>query len=386
MRAPEMPAIVHFFDGGVLRRGNTELPRNHEHEEYVETGKGVSKRSRESNPQQASRLQKRRVFISGGEEDEKKVFHYILKRFIQSVFTLLVIITAVFLLLRLMPEEGYFGESYDKLDEVQKEVILTQMGLRDPLYVQLSHFYMNLLRGDLGRSIVFRPRARISRILKPKVPYSLYFGLVAQGLALLIGIPLGLFMARYKGKFLDSLGTGYIVLVNSIPAAVYYLFIQLYASAAFKLPMLFDEGRPSSWILPAVSMSLGGIAWYAMWMRRYMVDELNRDYVKLARAKGLSRTQIMWRHVMRNAFVPITQYIPMSILLTISGSIYVESLFSIPGMGGLLVTAIQRQDNTLVQALVLIFSSIGIAGLFLGDVMMALCDPRIKLVRKAASR
>ena len=82
----------------------------------------------------------------------------------------------------------------------------------------------------------------------------------------------------------------------------------------------------------------------------------------------------------------MTQYLPMSFLLTISGSIYVESLFSIPGMGGLLVTAIQRQDNTLVQALVLIFSSIGILGLFLGDVLMAICDPRIKLTRKAASR
>jgi oligopeptide transport system permease protein len=311
---------------------------------------------------------------------------YILKRFVQSVLTLLVITTTVFLLLRLMPEEGYFGENYDKLDEVQKEAILTQMGLRDPLHIQLYKFYKNLLHGDLGRSIVFRPRARISRILKPKIPYSLYFGLAAEGLALLIGIPMGLFMTRYKGKFFDSFGTCYIVLINSIPAAVYYLFIQLYASAAFKLPMLFDEGNPASWVLPAVSLSLGGIAYYAMWMRRYMVDELNRDYVKLARAKGLSNTRIMWRHVMRNAFVPITQYIPMSILLTISGSIYVESLFSIPGMGGLLVTAIQRQDNTLVQALVLIFSSIGILGLFLGDVLMAICDPRIKLTRKAASR
>ncbi|MEG2203826.1 MAG: ABC transporter permease, partial [Oscillospiraceae bacterium] len=129
-----------------------------------------------------------------------------------------------------------------------------------------------------------------------------------------------------------------------------------------------------------------GIAYYAMWVRRYMVDELNRDYIKLARAKGMTNSAIMYRHVIRNAFVPLAQYLPANILLTISGSIYVEALFSIPGMGGLLVSAIQRQDNTLVQALVLIYSSVGICGLFLGDILMALCDPRIKLEKKGGAR
>jgi oligopeptide transport system permease protein len=117
-----------------------------------------------------------------------------------------------------------------------------------------------------------------------------------------------------------------------------------------------------------------------------MVDELNKDYVRLARAKGLKNKEIMVKHVMRNAFVPMAQYLPASILYTVSGSIYVESLFSIPGTGGLLVTAIQRQDNTLVQALVLLYSSIGIAGLMLGDILMASFDPRIKLGNEGGSR
>ena len=136
----------------------------------------------------------------------------------------------------------------------------------------------------------------------------------------------------------------------------------------------------------SICMSLGGIANYAMWIRRYMVDELNKDYIKLARAKGLKNSLVMSRHVIRNAFVPMAQQLPTNILMTISGSIYVESLFSIPGMGGLLVSAIQRQDNTLVQALVLIYSCIGILGLFLGDLLMALCDPRIKLGKKGGGR
>jgi oligopeptide transport system permease protein len=193
-------------------------------------------------------------------------------------------------------------------------------------------------------------------------------------------------MARFKGKAVDNLGSAYVVAIKAVPAAVYFLFLQLYVSSALGMPMLFDERKPVSWILPAICMSLGGIANYAMWIRRYMVDELNKDYIKLARAKGLKNSLVMSRHVIRNAFVPMAQQLPTNILMTISGSIYVESLFSIPGMGGLLVSAIQRQDNTLVQALVLIYSCIGILGLFLGDLLMALCDPRIKLGKKGGGR
>ena len=209
--------------------------------------------------------------------------------------------------------------------------------------------------------------------------YSLLFGLGAVALSLLLGVPLGILMAQMKGRWLDRLGTGYIVFVVAVPAAVYYLFIQMYITDIFKLPMLFDKYNPISWILPLLSMALAPTASYAMWMRRYMVDELNKDYIKLARAKGVKERTLMFSHVLRNAFIPMAQYLPATILFTIAGSIYIESLYSIPGMGGSLVDAIQRQDNTVVQGLVLVFSSLGILGLILGDIAMALVDPRIKL-------
>lgn len=311
---------------------------------------------------------------------------YSLKRLLRSFLTLIIVITVVFLLMRLMPEEGYFGDNYEKLDEAQREAILTGMGLRDPIHIQLKNFYLSILSGDLGTSIIYRPKMPIVDIIKAKIPYSVYFGLAAMALSLVFGITLGIAMARSKNRFWDKLGTGYIVIINAVPAAVYYLFLQLYCSNIFKLPILFNIDNPKSWILPAISMSLGGSASYAMWMRRYMVDEMNKDYVKLARAKGLANTKIMTRHVLKNAFVPMAQYLPASILFTISGSIYIESLYSIPGMGGLLVDAIQRQDNPLVQALVLIYSSIGIIGLFLGDILMASLDPRIKLDKGEGAR
>lgn len=311
---------------------------------------------------------------------------YTFKRLLQSFGTLLIVITLVFLLMRLMPEEGYFGSGFEKLDESQKEAILTNMGLRDPIHKQLVQFYKQTIKGELGQSIIYRPKVSIALILKDKIPYSLKFGLAAMGCSLFLGIPLGVLMALGKDSILDKIGTGYIVFINAVPAAVYYLFLQLYVTGFFKIPMLFSIDKPISWILPTISMSLGGIASYAMWMRRYMVDELNKDYVKLARAKGLKNRTIMVNHVLRNAFVPMAQYLPSAILFTIAGSIYIESLYSIPGMGGLLVDVIKRQDNTMVQALVLIYSSIGIIGLFLGDILMALFDPRIKLAKKGGTR
>ncbi len=309
------------------------------------------------------------------------MIRYALKRLIQSLMTLLMVITIVFLLMRQMPEEGYFGTNYEKLDYAQREAILENMGLRDPIHVQLKNFYVQILKGDLGKSIIYRPKVEISAILKTKIPYSFKFGVATLSLSLGLGILLGISMALNKDRIWDRVGTAYIVFISAVPAAVYYLFLQLYVTDIFSLPILFNPDKPPSWILPAISMSLGGIASYAMWMRRYMVDELNRDYVKLARAKGLSNRKIMISHVLRNAFVPMIQYLPSAILYTIAGSIYIESIYSIPGMGGLLVDVIQRQDNNLVQALVLIYSSIGIFGLFLGDILMAILDPRIKLER-----
>jgi oligopeptide transport system permease protein len=311
---------------------------------------------------------------------------YVLKRLGQSVVTLFIVVTAVFLLMRLLPVEGYLGDRFDKLTLEQREAILRKMGLLDPWYVQIASFYSRLVRGDLGTSTIYRKDVPVVEVIAPRIPYSVRFGLVATALSLVAGLTMGVHMAGHKGRFWDRSWTGYIVLVNAVPSAVYLLFIQLYGTGLLKVPVLFDKYRAASWVLPAISMSLGGIAGYAMWMRRFMVDELNRDYVKLARAKGMSSSAIMVKHVMRNAYVPMAQYLPSAILATISGSIYIESLYSIPGMGGLLVDVIQRQDNPMVQALVLIFSSIGILGLFLGDILMAVFDPRIKFVKGEGAR
>ena len=197
---------------------------------------------------------------------------------------------------------------------------------------------------------------------------------------------LGVMMSRRKGGIWDKLGNGFIVFIQAVPSAVYYLFIQLYGAKAIGASMLYKPNISLTMVMPIISLALPSIASYAMWLRRYMVDEANKDYIKLARAKGVPNTTIWFRHVFRNSVVPMVNLIPGSILMTISGSIYVESLYSIPGMGGLLVDVIKRQDNTMVQALVILYSVMGILGLILGDFLMALVDPRISFAKKEGSR
>ncbi|MDD6051437.1 MAG: ABC transporter permease [Clostridiales bacterium] len=310
---------------------------------------------------------------------------YSIKRLASSLITLCIIITVVFVLLRQMPIEGYF-DNFEKADAATINAKLEQLGLNDPIPVQLWNFFVNLFHGDLGTSARYSAGASISEIIVRKAPVSIKLGVMSMALSLLMGIPLGTAMARSKGKFWDRIGTVYIVFINAVPAAVYYIFIQMYGTSALKIPMLFDENNLVTWILPVFSMSLGSTASYAMWLRRYMVDEMNKDYVRLARAKGVAEKKIMMRHVFRNAFVPMIQYIPTSLLYTISGSIYIESLYSIPGMGGLLVDVIGRQDNPMVQAIVMLYSCIGIVGLLLGDLLMGVIDPRISFVKKEGAR
>ena len=304
---------------------------------------------------------------------------YSLKRLARALLTLVILITIIIGLLQLMPIEGYFN-NYEKMSPALIESGLREMGLKDPLYVQVGRYLKNLLQGDLGVSRRYRVNAPITDIIMPKMAVSMKVGLISMAVSLPLGMALGALMARSKGRLADKLGNAYIVFIQAVPNAVYFIFIQLYGSSWFNLSVLYKPEDWTSLILPVISLALPSISSYAMWLRRYMVDETNKDYIKLARAKGVPNTTIWFRHVFRNSVVPMVNLIPGSILLTISGSIYTESLYSIPGMGGLLVDVIKRQDNSMIVA------ALSIIGLLLGDILMGLVDPRISFAKKEGAR
>jgi ABC-type dipeptide/oligopeptide/nickel transport system permease component len=310
---------------------------------------------------------------------------YSFKRLLRSVLTLAIIIAIIFSLLQMMPIEGYF-DNYEKLSAAQIQTSLKNLGLLDPLPVQIFRFFKMILSGDLGISHKYRKNVAITEIIAPKILVSMKFGLISMAVSLPVGMALGALMARRNGGLMDKLGNAYIVFIEAVPNAVYFLFIQLYGSLWMNISLLYKEEQPITMVLPIISLALPSIAGYAMWLRRYMVDETNKDYIKLARAKGVPNTAIWFRHVFRNSVVPLVNFIPGSLLLTISGSIYVESLYSIPGMGGLLVDVVKRQDNTMVLALIVIYAALSILGLLLGDLLMGIVDPRISFAKKEGSR
>ena len=313
---------------------------------------------------------------------------YTVKRLLQSLVTVFIIITVVFLLMQMLPKEAYFNEAEAaKLTRAQMEERLAAVGLMDPVPVQLMRYYKQLLHLDLGTSRRIQAGVPVVKIMSEKFPVSMRLGLVSMAVSLVLGIGLGVAQTLNKDKLVDHLGTGYIVFVNAVPALVSYSLILVFGARVLGFPSLYstsDVVRTS--VLPVVCLSMGSIAYYALWTRRYMVDELNKDYIRLARVKGMSSREILLKHVLKNAFVPMIAYIPASLLFTIGGSLLVERFFSIPGMGPLMTDAIGRYDTSVVQTCVILYASLGIIGVFLGDVMMMIFDPRIKLTGTGETR
>ncbi|MGN0662235.1 MAG: ABC transporter permease [Faecalibacterium sp.] len=313
---------------------------------------------------------------------------YTVKRLLQSLVTILLVGTVVFLMMRCLPTDYYFTEEQlMKFTEEQKDAALDAAGLLDPIGTQLVRFYGQLLRLDFGTSRRIQNGAAVTKVIGKKFGVSMRIGLTAVGISLVLGVSMGILQTAFKDKLFDWIGTAYTVFVNAVPSLVSYSLVLVFGSKVLGLPTLYSSRNVTmSSILPVACLSLASIASYALWMRRYMVDELTRDYIKLARVKGLSTREIMFKHVLRNAMVPMVQYIPQSVLLTVGGSLLAERFFSVPGMGPLLTDAVQRYDLNVVQTLVILYAALGILGVFLGDVLMMLVDPRITLTGKEAAR
>ena len=313
---------------------------------------------------------------------------YTIKRLLESLVTVLIIVTIVFLLLRLLPTDYYFTEEQlMKFTEEQKQEQLLAAGLLDPIPEQLMDFYGDVIRLDFGESRRIQNGVPVVKVIGDKFQISMRMGIISIGISMVVGVLIGIIQTRYKDKVPDHIGTVYTIFVNSVPSLVSFSLVLIFGSRVLGLPSMYSTRNPGpSSILPIVCLSMGSIAWYALWTRRYMIDELNKDYIKLARVKGMETKKIMVSHVLRNAFVPIAQYLPQSLLLTIGGSLLVERFFSVPGMGPLLTDSIQRYDTSVVQTLVMLYAALSILGVFLGDVLMMIIDPRITLTNKGGTR
>lgn len=363
-------------------------------------------------------IDKTSLFTKIGEFFNKRpLIVYIIRRIFSAMFTIFLVLTTVFLLLRAQPDSKYLAPYrgvIDKTSDARKQDVIDQIlaiyGRDVPPLQQLARYYYNIIpiekevcvlylpdvsynyscaiyetvRIDLGSSLKFQDRTVVS-IIAAAIPWSARLGFWAMLIELTIGYPLGILMAAYKGKLLDIVGNGYIVLMNAVPGIVYYMMIRMLVITVLHWPSQInphsDVSQIKAWIPPIIAIALFGVAGSAMWVRRFMVDELNADYVSFARSKGLSENRIMFTHVFRNALVPVARSIPVSLMYIITGSYFVERLWSIPGTGRLLIEHIGYGDDPVVQGLVIFYAVLSASAFLIGDLTTVFADPRISLTK-----
>ena len=218
-----------------------------------------------------------------------------------------------------------------------------------------------------------------------RLGYSFIIGILSVIMAYVLGLPIGLLMSRYKEGLLDKIGTVYIMFIIAVPSLAYIFLFKAIGTSAFGLPGLFDMDSDSKlmYILPIVSLALPSIANLMKWMRRYMIDQMNSDYVKFARSGGLTETEIFTKHIWKNALIPIVHGIPASVIFSMTGAIITERVYVVPGAGNLLTQAINRYDNGVIVGVTLFYAVLSVVAIILGDVLMATVDPRISFTDKA---
>lgn len=215
---------------------------------------------------------------------------------------------------------------------------------------------------------------------------SFIMGIFAMLLAYGLGLPLGVLMARKKDKLADKAGMVYIIFIIAVPSLAYIYLFRWLGTTLFNLPSVFTVYGAEdirSWILPIISLALPSIASLMLWTRRYVVDQMNSDYVKFAKAKGLNQREIFNNHIFKNAIIPIAQGIPSSLAGCITGAIITESIYSVGGMGKMLPNAINQYNNVMVVALAFMFSTVSVLAVLAGDIVLTKVDPRISLTEKA---
>ena len=206
-------------------------------------------------------------------------------------------------------------------------------------------------------------------------------GLIATLIAYLLGLPLGILMARHKDGILDKIGNGYIIFIMAVPSLAYIFLFATIGTTLFGLPYKFANAQVKvlAYFLPVISLSLPQVGSLMKWMRRYMIDQMNSDYVKFARAEGLSESEIFRKHISPNAMIYLVHGIPANILGCLTGAIITERVYALPGVGNLLTTAINGHDNGIIVAMTMFYTLLSIISIILGDLLLAKYDPRISL-------
>ena len=309
------------------------------------------------------------------------MLRYITVRLLQGLVVIFLISIATFVIMRMMPGDPVFlllGEGEIRISEEQIEAIKAKWGLNRPYHEQYLIWAGNLLRGDFGESLI-RRGVPVRQMIFEAIPVTAILNLYALGVALIISIPVGIAAGVRRNSPLDygtSVGSALGIAVPN-----FWLALMLIVIFSLMLRWVPPFGLRSwqGFILPVVVLATEQMAVLARVMRGSIIDVSTQDYLRTARAKGLSERAVIWRHSVRNAMLPVVTVLGVRIAFILSGTIIVETVFAIPGIGRLFTDSVFRLDYQVVQSLVVIFAVLVVVINLLTDLTYAVIDPRIRL-------
>ncbi|MBU5292907.1 ABC transporter permease [Anaerosalibacter bizertensis] len=301
---------------------------------------------------------------------------YTLKRALMAILTIWVVVTITFFLMNSIPGDPFTDQK--KIPPEIMEKLEKKYGLDQPLVVQYGKYLKNILKGDLGDSMKYKNRS-VNSIIEEGFPVSFKVGMLAIIFAAVVGITFGTIAGLNRAKFFDFLVIILAVIGVSVPSFVFAALFQYVFGVKLKWFPVARWGTPAHYVMPVLALGIGYVAYIARMMRTSMLDVLNQDYIRTARAKGLSSTQVTWRHTIRNAILPIVTILGVSIAGIVVGSFVIENIFAIPGIGKHFVQSITHQDYTLIMGTTVFYAVILVVMMFLIDIFYGIVDPRIRL-------
>ncbi|MBI5975286.1 ABC transporter permease [Staphylococcus sp. H16/1A] len=306
------------------------------------------------------------------------MLRYTLKRLLYMIISLFIIITITFFLMKLMPGSPFNDE---KLSEEQKIMLNEKYGLNDPLPVQYANYMKNVVKGDFGNSFQYDNQP-VWDLIKPRLVPSFQMGLFAMVIGVILGVVLGVVAATKQNTWLDYLATVISVIAISVPSFVLAVLLQyVFAVRLQWFPVAGWEGISTA-ILPSLALSAVVLATVARYIRAEMIEVLSSDYILLARAKGNSTTRVLFGHALRNALIPVITILVPMLASILTGTLTIENIFGVPGLGDQFVRSITTNDFSVIMAITLLFSTLFIVSIFIVDVLYGLIDPRIRFARR----
>ncbi|MDR1643812.1 MAG: ABC transporter permease [Clostridiales bacterium] len=295
-------------------------------------------------------------------------------RLLSSLVTLFLVITATFFLMFLVPGGPFLSE---KINAATLAQINKKYGLDQPVYVQYGNYLKNLVKGDLG--ISFKRRGyTITEIIAEKFPVSAKLGALAIICALLVGLPAGMLAATKRNTVVDRIIMAVCTLGIALPSFIVSTTLLYILGMQFKVLPVIGLETPRNYIMPVFALSLSPTCYITRLLRSSILDIQGQDYLKTARAKGLGEQVVLFKHALKNALIPVITYMGPMVAGILTGSLVIEKIFSIPGLGKYFIDSIEGRDYTLIMGTTIFFAAILIVANLIVDILYCLVDPRIK--------